>query len=55
VGLTVEAPNDNLQLGLFEDALRAVCFYMDDSYAELVNIATNPKAESSLKIHPAGE
>lgn len=55
VGLTVEVPNENMQLSLFEDALRAVCFYMDDSYAELVNLATNAKAESSLKIHPASE
>jgi len=53
VGLTAEVPNDKLPLGLFEDALRAVCFYMDENYAELVTLATNPDAVSSVKLPAA--
>ena len=49
IGLTVEIPNSDLQVGEFEDALRAVCIYMDRNYVELVRLATDPKAVSSLK------
>ena len=49
IGLTVEIPNGDLQVGEFEDALRAVCIYMDRNYVELVRLATDPKAVSSLK------
>lgn len=46
--LSVELPNDNLQLGEFRDALQAVCYYMDENYVELVKLATDPTAQSSL-------
>ena len=46
--LSVELPNDNMQLGEFRDALQAVCYYMDGNYAELVKLATDPNAQSSL-------
>jgi hypothetical protein len=46
--LSVELPNDNLQLGEFRDALQAACYYMDENYAELVKLATDPTAQSSL-------
>ena len=50
IGLAVEVPNENLSIALFEDALQAVCIYMDENYAELVNLATNPNAVSSLLL-----
>ena len=53
VGLTVEMPSTDLQVGEFEDALRAVCIYADENYVELMNLATNPNAVSSLKPQPA--
>lgn len=46
--LSVELPNDNLQVGEFRDALQSLCFYMDGNYAELVQLATNADAQSSL-------
>ena len=53
VGLTVEMPIFDLQVGEFEDALRACCIYADENYVELMNLATNPNAVSSLKPQPA--
>src|SRR3954471_13833627 len=53
VGLTVEIPYANLQVEEFNDALLACCTYADGNYVELMNIATNPNAVSSLKPQPA--
>jgi hypothetical protein len=50
--LTVELPNAALQVGEFEDALRAICVYADENYVELVRLATDPSAVSSLKPKP---
>lgn len=49
IGLTVELPNAALQVAEFEDAIRAICVYADENYVELVKLATDPTAVSSLK------
>jgi hypothetical protein len=49
IGLTVELPNAALQVAEFEDAIRAICVYADENYVELVRLATDPSAVSSLK------
>jgi len=50
--LTVELPNSRLQVGEFEDAIRAICVYADENYIELVRLATDPSVVSSLKPKP---
>ena len=50
VGLTVEIPCSDLQLNEFKDALYAVCLYSDQHHDELVRLATDPHAVSSLVI-----
>jgi len=52
IGLTVELPNEQLQVSEFEDAIRAICVYADENYVELVRLATDPTAVSSLKPKP---
>lgn len=52
IGLTVELPNAALQVAEFEDAIRALCVYADENYVELVRLATDPSAVSSLKPKP---
>jgi hypothetical protein len=52
IGLTVELPNSALQVAEFEDAIRAICVYADENYVELVRLATDPSAVSSLKPKP---
>src|SRR5438477_5533132 len=48
--LSVELPNDNLQLGEFKDALQSACYYMDENYAELVKLAgATPDAPAAAK------
>ncbi len=44
--LTVELPCANLDYDEFSDAIGALCYYADDTYVELLNLATNPNATS---------
>ncbi len=44
--LTVELPSENLDYSEFSDALGALCYYADDTYLEMLNIAQTPEASS---------
>ena len=46
VVLTVELPCENFDYGEFSDALGALCYYADDTYVEMLNIAQSPGASS---------
>ena len=46
VVLTVEMPSTHLDYDEFSDALGALCYYADDTYVELLNLATNPNTTS---------
>jgi hypothetical protein len=46
--ITVEYPAENLDVARFESAMRNVCWAVDRFFVELVNVATNPAAVSSL-------
>lgn len=44
--LTVELPCESLDYSEFSDALGALCYYADDTYVEMLNIAQIPGASS---------
>lgn len=46
VVLTVEMPSENLEYSHFSDAIGALCYYADDTYVEMLNIAQKPGAAS---------
>ncbi|MBN1888419.1 MAG: YbjN domain-containing protein [Thermoflexales bacterium] len=46
VVMTVEMPCANLDYTEFSDAIGALCYYADDTYVELLNLATKPDAPS---------
>jgi len=46
VVLTVELPGENLDYSEFSDALGALCYYADDAYLEMLNIAQSSGARS---------
>jgi len=46
VVLTVELPSENLDYSEFSDALGALCYYADDTYVEMLNLAQTLGASS---------
>jgi hypothetical protein len=46
VVLTVELPSESLDYSEFSDAIGALCYYADDTYVEMLNIAQKTDAAS---------
>jgi hypothetical protein len=46
VVLTVELPSENLDYSEFSDAINALCYYADDTYLEMLNLAQTSDASS---------
>jgi hypothetical protein len=52
VVLTVELPCTDLDYNEFSDAIGALCYYADDTYVEMLNLATTPNAASRYDPKP---
>lgn len=50
--LTVELPCANLDYEEFSDAIGALCYYADDTYLEMLNLAQNAGAPSRYDPKP---
>ena len=46
VVLTVELPTESLDYSEFRDAINTLCYYADDTYLEMINLANIPGAPS---------